>query len=371
MGAGESRADLAPEAYAMVFHASGEAPIAPIIDFSRHPYDGIPTTQGGRASGAYGYLGTTWASYRERYAIPDFTPPSQDFAACADLCEHGAVPAIEAGDLPTAIRLLRQEWVSLPNLLPRAAAIFTQYGGIVGATAAPVPIPAIPSSPAPSEAPMGVLALPFLQAILPQVIGLFSGRAQEQISKATGASPDAAAAFFQNLMAQVAAKAGIPIPDDPAQAKTAAIQAVAEVTKPENAPQVAELEQGSVEYLNHLLPVLDRLADYEKAAWQAEEASRDAAAARGRADVMDLAPMLAVSAVALVALTLLALAAIMGIQAWFLPNHEPTTALLTLVGPLLGVVFTGAFAVVYSYRFGSSRSSAAKDVVLGEIAKAK
>jgi hypothetical protein len=40
-----------------------------------------------------------------------------------------------------------------------------------------------------------------------------------------------------------------------------------------------------------------------------------------------------------------------------------------MASSLFGIVFSTAFGAIYGYRFGSSRSSSAKDVVLGDIAK--
>ncbi len=47
---------------------------AHFTDFARHPWHGIPTTQGARACGAYQFLGTTWSDVAARYGIADFTP---------------------------------------------------------------------------------------------------------------------------------------------------------------------------------------------------------------------------------------------------------------------------------------------------------
>src|SRR6267154_6068430 len=219
--------------------------------FARHPWDGVPTTHGSRACGAYQFLGTTWAALREKYGFETFTPQEQDEGAVALILEHGAAPAIRAGDLGTACGLLHSTWTSLPGgseqnqSLANIERVFVRYGGVLpttvdasephASTATP-PVTPTAATPQPERPPMGALAIPFLTSILPAVIGLFSGKAQTQISKATGASPDAAAAFLQNLMAQVGNVAQVPITD-----QRSAIQAVAAVTAPDATQKIADL----------------------------------------------------------------------------------------------------------------------------------
>ena len=97
----------------------------------RHPTHGIPTTQGGRASGAYQFLGTTWARCATALGLgEDFSPASQDVAAVYLIEGRHALPAVMAGDLVLACSKLAQEWVSLPDLgLARVQRVFLQYGG--------------------------------------------------------------------------------------------------------------------------------------------------------------------------------------------------------------------------------------------------
>jgi muramidase (phage lysozyme) len=61
---GES--SLGPQAYTMV-NGGGT-----FSDFSKHPYAGLSTKEGGRAAGAAQFIPSTWAEIAERYSLPDF-----------------------------------------------------------------------------------------------------------------------------------------------------------------------------------------------------------------------------------------------------------------------------------------------------------
>ena len=143
------------------------------------------------------------------------------------------------------------------------------------------------------------------------------------------------------------------------------INAAADVRKDPAALQ--KVENDTLAKLNDMAPMLDKLAQYEQAGWTSEEASRDAAAARAKGDSYDMSPLLSHSAIYMVAGLLIMLVVVMAIQAWFAEDHEPSTAMMTLFGPLAGIVF-GEFKTLYSYRYGTTRSSNAKDVILGQLA---
>lgn len=161
----------------------------------RHPYHGVPTTQGGRAAGAYQFLGTTWARVAERLGLgDDFSPASQDAGAVYLIEGRGALPAVMEGNLVLACSQLADEWISLPALkYDRVLHTFLGFGGTQHPAAQdragePIPAPDVstppepaPSAPAPDLAPPrtngGFMApLMFLPAILemvPSLIGLF------------------------------------------------------------------------------------------------------------------------------------------------------------------------------------------------------
>lgn len=76
--------------------------------------------------------------------LKDFSPRSQDIAALGRIAYRGALPAVLAGDVDTAVRKLRAEWTSLPGgkennsaagNLENARRMFVAFGGSVGGTA--------------------------------------------------------------------------------------------------------------------------------------------------------------------------------------------------------------------------------------------
>lgn len=99
-------------------------------DYSRHPFAGgrapkliraaSPTHSAlySTASGRYQLLKRYWLPYctQLRIAPPDFSPATQDAIALAQIGEHhGALDAIEAGDVETTVRLCNPTWASLPG----------------------------------------------------------------------------------------------------------------------------------------------------------------------------------------------------------------------------------------------------------------
>lgn len=96
------------------------------------------------AAGAYQIVKTTWDEVRPAMGLKDFSPRSQDIAALGRIAYRGALPAVLAGDVDTAVRKLRAEWTSLPGgkennsaagNLENARRMFVAFGGSVGGTA--------------------------------------------------------------------------------------------------------------------------------------------------------------------------------------------------------------------------------------------
>lgn len=90
------------------------------------------------AAGAYQITQTSWDETRAKMGLPDFTPKNQDLAALGRIAYRGALPAVIAGDLATAIKKLRLEWTSLPGAaenntaaggLDKSKQVFLAYGG--------------------------------------------------------------------------------------------------------------------------------------------------------------------------------------------------------------------------------------------------
>jgi len=67
------------------------------------------------AAGRYQLLHRWWVSYKALLNLPDFGPDSQDDVAIQQIKECKALPAIDAGDLHTAVNLCAHIWASLPG----------------------------------------------------------------------------------------------------------------------------------------------------------------------------------------------------------------------------------------------------------------
>jgi muramidase (phage lysozyme) len=209
---GES--SLGPEAYTMV---NGGPPIA---DFSKHPYAGLSTKQGGRAAGAPQFIPSTWQEIAERYSLPDFSPASQDLGYVGCLLKRsGAIEALLAGRFEEAVRICRPEWTSLPGAsennpawnMDKARALYLDNGGKLDneellQAAAPIedrsPTNLPPVQPKESSMPLPLLAIvsaistwgPTIAALIPQVATLFDR------DKATPAKLEAAQAVVTKIV---------------------------------------------------------------------------------------------------------------------------------------------------------------------------
>ncbi len=191
---GESR--QSDDAYTLI---NGGAHFA---SFDAHPFGELPTTRGGRASGAYQFLPTTWADLRRRYpwALPDFSPPSQDAGAVLLIHDRGALDDVMAGRIEAAISKLRPTWTSLPGAsensgrytMARALGVYRQYGGRLAADqsdtqpAAPIEDRSVPYQPTEEVAMAPVLMfLPAILEMIPALMGLFGkGEKGERNTKA-------------------------------------------------------------------------------------------------------------------------------------------------------------------------------------------
>lgn len=350
--------------------------------FAEHPFGDLPTTRGGRAAGAYQFLPTTWARLRARFPddLPDFSPDSQDRGAVLLIDGRGALDDVLAGRLEAAIVKLRPEWTSLPGAsensgrytLARARDVFLRYGGaLAGAdTQAPAPIeergvPYVPPEPQ-QEAPM-----PALMALAQILFSAFTPVAQtyisEKINKATR-SGDPAVGQGVAKAAIDAAQQVLKIPDLPTpEATAAAVVAAAQ----QNPDAIQAAEKASVDYLEKIAPLLDKIAAHDLAVWDAEVRGQDAAAERGRADgENDIAPMLVRAVLGLITLSLTFMFGIMALQTLYSAQHEPSTAMLTLAGPLIGTIFSG-LGMMLAYRFGTTRNNSLKDLTVEQLSRRK
>ena len=145
----------------------------------QHPNRAITKKLGGKpitstAAGVGQFLFRTWKEIADRYSLPDFSPPNQEFAMCALVARRGALDDVLAGRLDVAIRKCAKEWASLPGSpygqptlsLEKAREVYFLYGGTV---ADPAELP--------KGNAMSPLVIPILQTLgtaIPALAKMFS-----------------------------------------------------------------------------------------------------------------------------------------------------------------------------------------------------
>lgn len=198
--------------------------------------------------------------------------------------------------------------------------------------------------------------IPVLISLASSLIDAFTPLAKEKITKEMerhDATPEAAAQVANSVIDAAKAVTG---QDDPLAAIVAA----------RASPQMlVSVESNALDALSALAPVLDKIAALDRETWAAEESSRDAATARAAGDEHDQDPFLTKSIVVLTAGLLIGVGAMIGILAYL---KVDTGTMVGLFATMAGGVAT-KFSSRYDHRYGSSRSSGAKDIVLGQIAK--
>lgn len=134
------------------------------------------------------------------------------------------------------------------------------------------------------------------------------------------------------------------------------------------------IEQSASEWLAQMAPVLDKLASIEQATWKAEEDSRAAAADRG-ANMQTAGPieknptfivaMIILGMVATVVFTVLWKDAI--VRAFGVTDLAAFSS--DMQAFVIGAIVGSALTAVIAFFFGTTRSSAAKDLTIGEFAR--
>lgn len=158
------------------------------------------------AAGAYQFLEKTWDRCASVCDLQDFSPEAQDKAAVWLIEQRRALPAVEAGDLDTAISLCAYEWASLPGspygqptkTLDQCRRIFEQAGGTlsqapvaetgnapVGPSPPAGPQPRTEPAPLPKDFTMPIPALvtAAASALLPIVADLFRARGSKTATR--------------------------------------------------------------------------------------------------------------------------------------------------------------------------------------------
>jgi muramidase (phage lysozyme) len=223
-----------------------------------HPFEGVPTTQGAKACGAYQFLGTTWGNLRKQHPdlLPDFSPACQDIGAILLIADRDALDAIVGGDFETAVARCRPEWTSLPGAsethwtMAQGLAYYASKGGALESAPVAPERPAV--APAPQPAPitatgasMPILALlaafgPILSTLIPQVAKILNPAPSDVATRNLGAA--------QTILDTIVAATG-----------TQNIQAAVDKMAPAGKPDPAVVQQVQAAIVTHpdIMPLLN------------------------------------------------------------------------------------------------------------------
>lgn len=157
----------------------------------------------------------------------------------------------------------------------------------------------------------------------------------------------------------------------PAAPTAATIDPVVAVGMVKASPTLAAAVEAQVaDYLEQIAPALDRIERLEAAAWEASETSMDRAASRSATAQNDdwMAKSLVIGILAASGLLVVFVGGVAITQIALLETRSPTTEVWAAITGIIGTVL-GILGTVFAYRFGTSRSSVAKDVVIAELGK--
>lgn len=227
------------------------------------------------------------------------------------------------------------------------------------APAAPVPQP---ESTMPFPAIIG-----FLASLLPSVLPIFAPKLQKAVGKVTGQPPEVAGPFIADLFAKIGQATGILTAGQEVTTAAQAVQ-IAGAVQTAAAPVIAEIETHALDYLEKLAPVLEQLHSISKEEWSASEDSMDRAAARAIGQAYDPARMLTYFSIGTVGALTLFLCAWISILV-FKEKPVGTEVWAALTG-MIGWI-TAKLGGIYDNRFGTTRQSAAKDVVIQQLSQRK
>jgi hypothetical protein len=131
---------------------------------------------------------------------------------------------------------------------------------------------------------------------------------------------------------------------------------------------VAKVEAAVTSKLAEIAPFLDKVSELEARERADTIIAQDAAAARNRAEAWDMTPWLVgfMGGMVLLVVGFFGAVAIMDMVKNGKVATEVWAALTGVSGTLLGILGT-----IYAYRFASTQQSAAKNAIIGEIAKSK
>lgn len=388
-----------PDGYQWLFGSTRAAPKL-FHSFLGHPrvrtyetYDGQFIKNGKidytTAAGAYQITETTWGDCVNSLGLTDFSPASQDLAAVFLTDRRKALEDVLAGRLEAALKKCALEWASLPGSpygqptlsMERARATYERYGGRYEPVEATAPPPLVQLGPEPAPAPEPAPVTPpdpkeatvvaplikifgggLIKGLAATLIEGFAPLAKEKLEKEMNRhtdKPEIAEQIAETLVGSAMALTGI---EQPVQAVAAAQQ------RPEVSQKVQET---ALEHLARMAPVLDRLAALDAHQAKLVEDSRDAAERRAReaaeAGVQDQDPYLTRSVVRMMVGLMIGGAVLAVALKWLKMDVSAIVGALTLAAGAVVREYGGR----YQHRYGSSSGSAAKEVVLNEIARRK
>ncbi len=240
---------------------------------------------------------------------------------------------------------------------------------ILGATPQQQPQPATPAPPQPASAPAPQPEAPmgFVAALLPTILELFSGRAAAAAQKISGAPPDVASKFIEDMSRKVIDLSGQQVTD-----QASALKAVSAVVN--DSAKMQELQDHALDYLEKVAPFLDKIATYEQAEWTASEASVKAAAARNAESkdiplTQDRAFLVSVFILVMVAMVVLSVLWKDAIVSW-LGLKDITGFSTDMQSFVIGAIVGSALTAVIAYFLGSTKQSAAKDAAIETLSRA-
>ena len=201
------------------------------------------------------------------------------------------------------------------------------------------------------EAPVA----PLIAMLGKTLISAFAPLAAEKIQREIGRHTDRPEVAEQITDAVIgAAKAATGL-EDP-------IEAVAEARKD---PEVlAQVEASVLDKLASMAPLLQQLDNMDRQRFADEEGSRAAAHARNPSD-WDMTPWLVGGAFALIGLLVLFVCVVAGYQAIYREGGiapEVWAQVVALISTAAGVLLT-----IFAFRFGTTRGSGAKDLLIREL----
>lgn len=339
--------------------------------FADHPRDAQTHGLGGKsltstAAGAYQFLSKTWDGLVKQYGFADFSPKNQDLAAVALIKGRTALDDVIAGRFEIAVGKCAREWASLPGSpygqpvisMAKAKQVYEAAGGryapAISATANSEMLASTTE-----ETPVLPIAIPLIAGLAGHLIDAFAPLAKEKISKELARHSDRPEVVQQVTSGIIEAAKAITGKADP-------IDAVAAVKADPAALQ--QVETSTLAELERLAPMLDRLAALDREAWAAEESSRSAAAARAAGGDVDLAKPLVRAALNFVWFAGFIVLGLAGMQLW--KTGEVRGEVLVLLGAFVQWAI-GRAGDIFSYRFGTSRSSGAKDVLIDKLSTGK